>query len=169
MKRLWLGLVLFAALPASAAWLKMDRSEGGFLFRGAEEGEPFSFNVPGTSVRTAKDGDRAFAEIDGALMQIMLLPIPSGAGVDPVQSFKASEQLYLERAGAVVVASEVCRASAVPHSEWGSKLDGHVTYYLVTKAGERLLVITIVAADPKVPESAAPGVLAGVCSSLKVA
>ena len=169
MKRLWLGLILLAAFPVSAAWLKLDKSEDGFLFQGAEDGEPFSFNVPGSSVRTAKDGARAFAEIDGVLIQVMLAEIPLGADADPIGSFTASEQSYLEEVGASVTASSVCAASTVPHGEWASQLSGNVTRYLVARAGRRLLVVTIVAAGPKAPDSAAADVLAAVCSSLKVA
>ena len=169
MKRLWLGLVFFVAFPASAAWLKLDKSADGFLFQGAEDGEPFAFNVPGTSVRTAKDGNRAFAEIDGVLVQVMLVPVPPSAAADPAGGFMVSEQRYLESAGASIVPSSVCSGLHGPHGEWASSVGGHLTRYLATTAGKRLLVVTVVASNPNVPESAAADVFASVCSSLKVA
>ena len=168
MKRLWLCLPLFLAFPASAAWLKLDKSADSFLFQGAEDGEPFSFNVPGTTVRTAKDGDRALAEIDGVLVQVMLVPIDVRAKRDAIEAFRISEQRYLAKAGSEIATSNICAQSSVAHAEWASKLGGRISRYLVVKARKRLLVITVVASDDRLPESSAPQVLAAVCSSLKV-
>ena len=169
MKIVWLLILTLASFPAAATWLKMDKSPNGFLFSGAEEGEPFSFNVPGSEVRTAKDGDRAFAEIDGVLLQIFLSPTARPGEAAGLASYAASEKMYLTSAGAAISESSVCSTLEKPYQEWSAQVAGNTSYYLTVNAGKRILVVVAVASKPGTPPSAAIKTLAAVCSSLTVA
>ena len=169
MKILWLLILTLASFPASATWLKMDKSQDGFLFSGAEEGEPFSFNVPGNEVRTAKDGDRAFAEIDGVLLQIFLSPTDHPGDAAGLSRYAEGEKAYLTSAGASIFESTTCSSLEKPHQEWSAQVAGNTSHYLTVNAGKRILVVVAVASKAGTPPSAAINTLAAVCSSLTVA
>ena len=165
----WLLLLALASAPASATWLKMDKSQDGFLFTGAEEGEPFSFNVPGNEVRTAKDGDRAFAEIDGVVLQIFLSPTDHPGEIAGLTHYATGEKKYLESAGATISESATCSMLEKPHQEWSAEIAGNKSYYLTVNAGKRILVVVAVASKPEMPASTVTNALVAVCSSLTVA
>ena len=169
MKIAWLLVLTLASFPASATWLKMDKSQDGFLFSGAEEGEPFSFNVPGSEVRTAKDGDRAFTEIDGVLLQVFLSPTDQPGEAAGLTRYAAAEKTYLTSAGASISESATCSMLEKPHQEWSAQVAGNTSYYLTVNAGKRTLVVVAVASKLGTPSSAAIKTLAAVCSSLTVA
>ena len=166
MRRFWLLALLLSASPASAAWLKLDRTQDGFLFTGAEDGEPFSFTVPGKEVRTTKDGDRAFAEIDGVLVQVLLAPTEAPGSASGLHAHVSAEKEYLESLGAKVSRSSSCSHMTLRHQEWSSEFAGRTTYYLTVNAGSRILVVTVVAASTTIPPSSDLKTLGAVCSSL---
>ena len=166
MRCFWLLVLLLSTSSASAAWLKLDKTQNGFLFTGAEEGEPFSFIVPGQEVRTTKDGGRAFAEIDGVLIQVLLAPTEVPGSAFGLDAHASTEKRCLESLGAKVSRSSSCSHMALGHQEWSSEFAGRTTYYLTINAGRRILVVAVVAASTAIPPSSALETLGAVCSSL---
>ncbi len=164
----WLLSLLLAASPASADWLKIVKSQDGFLFSGGETGEPFTFDVPGKDIRTAEDGNRAFAEIDGVVVQLFLAATAEPGKSSGLAGYAASEKDYLTSAGATIAESSACSPLAVAHQEWSAAVAGNVSYYLVVNAGKHLLVVVTAAPAADTSPSPALKTLASVCSSLSV-
>lgn len=126
----------------------------------------FCFSVPGKEVRTIKDSDRAFAEIDGVLIQVVLVPAEEPESPSDLDAHASIEKRYLESLGAKVSSASSRSHMALRHHEWASEFAGRTTYYLTANAGRRILVVAVVAARKDIPSSSALETLGAVCSSL---
>lgn len=160
------------ALPLSAAaadpWLKLDKSATGFLFRGVGADTPFSFDVPGKAVRTAREGERAFVEIDGVVLQLFKTDRGEGDDKAVLDAYRKSETAYLSKHGLKIADSDICSALKAPHREWrGTAKNGAVSVFLVVPLRRSLLVVVAAAAD-KASEPSARDRLAAVCRTYKV-
>lgn len=153
---------------AGESWLQLDKSETGFLFRGIGEEAGYSFDVPGAAIRTAREGDRAFAEIDGVVLQVFKTARGKGDDAAALAAYRDSETAYLAGQGMKIADSDVCAAMTHPHREWrGTAPSGAVSWFLVLPLRRSLLVVAA-AADPG-QDAAGRSKLAAACATFKPA
>lgn len=167
---LLLALALAQSAGLSAAegdsWLQLTESESGFLFEGVETNGKFSFDVPGTSIQTAQDGDKALAKIDEVLVQVFRAEPPEDSDGSSLAKYAAAEAQYFESAGGKVSESTLCKSMRAEHQEWRAVLpNGAASIFFATRLGSRLLVV-VVASDGALSERAS-GIMSAICGTFK--
>lgn len=167
----FLLIAVCSLVPAEAlaSWLQLNKSQGGYLFEALSKEEPFSFDVPGQSVRTSGGNGRAFARIDDVVVQVMRAPLPTAVAGGALDAHMASEVAYLQEAGAAISESAVCSRLTVPHREWMATLaNGSTSTYLTILLKSHVLVV-VLARDSATDPGALTTKLSALCGSLRAA
>lgn len=166
---IFLGCAVAAFCNEESAWLQLNKSSQGFLFEGITNGELFSFDLPGKTVKTAKDNGRAYAMIDGVAVQLFRADRPAPNVDSALKAYRKSETAYLERAGGVLTESTICSELKVPHEEWGASLRSMPkSIYLVISLKDHLLVAALAGSDETVSKSIIEEKLAALCASFAI-
>lgn len=164
--------ILLALLPGSVAsqenWLEIVKSEDGFRFSAPAAQEKFSFNVPGEAIRTAEDSGRVFADIDGATIQILRVPLKLFPGKDKLAGHKEFESKSLEASGVHISPSEFCSQLLVPHQEWRAELPSISVSRYLTFQTKRSIIVIVVSASSESSAKVARHHLDAVCASLRL-
>lgn len=165
---LLIALLSCSAGLASGSWLQIIKSEKGFLFVGPQPEEKFSFDVVGSTIRTADDHGRIFAQVDETIVQVMLYPLAELPKGDPLAQHRKYETDYLKKAGASITPSHRCAKLALPHEEWVATMPGLSTTTFVTVRTRRSVLIVGVAREQSGSVVAANKKLDSICASLKM-
>jgi hypothetical protein len=161
--------VLISAATASAhaePWLKIVKSESGFLFQFQNNGEPFSVDVPGSTIDTAEDRGRAFATIDHVTFQVFLTERAAKHGLTALDVFVAEEKTFAEQAGAKLQVTSNCEQLLRNHREWRVEMpNGAVSLYLAATLRSSIFLMT--AGAVPADEDRARAMFTAACDSLK--
>jgi hypothetical protein len=164
--------VMLALLPGPVAseenWLEIIKSENGFLFSGPGDNETFSFDVPGELIRTTEDSGRAFAAIDGAVVQVLRVPLSLFPGGDKLGEHEEYESKSLQASGVRVSPSAFCSKRSFPHREWRAELPGVSVSRYLTFPTKRSIIVVVVSANSESSAKVAKKQLEGICASIKL-
>jgi hypothetical protein len=144
-----LASLALAALIGSTAvstgaepWLKIVKSEKGFLFQLRSEGKPFSVDVPGSTIETTEDRGHAFAGIDHVTFQVFLTQRAAKQGLAGLDVFVNEEKTFAEKVGAKLEATSNCLQLALTHREWRVEMpNGAVSLYLAAEFQSSIFVM----------------------------
>lgn len=154
------------ATPPSEPWLSVFKSKTGYQFKGHTTKDTFSFEVPGTSIKTSKAGDRALAEVDGVYLQIFYTPPGDKPDAGSIDKLVASEQAFAARGKGKIDVSNVCPGFPLQHREWKVTMpDGEVTVFVDSLLHDRVLVLGVGTTADKATRIDA--VLKAACTSFK--
>jgi hypothetical protein len=143
---LGVGVAVGVGADEGGSWLQLVKSKTGFRFEGVATDGKFSFDVPGESIRTSQDGDRAMADIDHVLVQVMRATPEADGVMSAVASYAAKEKAWVASAGATIAPSRLCESMSVAHEEWQATMpNGASSLFLVTPLGRDVIVV---ASDP---------------------
>jgi hypothetical protein len=155
-----------AATNGDRPWMSLLTAPSGFLFRSENAEDPWSFEVEGHAIRTRDDHGRVFADVDGAVIQVVLVARAQFPGDAPLRTYRDNETAYLAHNGARVEASDRCAAVAIPHEEWRAVKPGaSSSTYLAFSTGQNILQV-VVANEGEATSAEAERKLRSICRSV---
>ena len=168
LKRLiiYLSLSVAGLVLAKGVWLNISKTECGYLFKGAAKYDTWSFDITGSTIQTFEDRGRAFANIDGIILQILRTPIAALPEGEPLEQHYLYETNHLEKLGVLIEESNRCSGLNIPHKEWRAVIPGKSNSTYLTIYANHYILSVVVATETDFPTEQAITKLESLCMSL---